>query len=76
MGFVKASLLFYYKRIFVSRFFIIASNTLLSLIACFTTSIFLVSCKAFDSLAAAHAIPGSIVLEMADPRAMEPNGSI
>ncbi|KAL2047496.1 hypothetical protein ABVK25_011480 [Lepraria finkii] len=41
MGFVKASLLFYYKRIFVSRFFVIASNTLIILIACFTASIFL-----------------------------------
>lgn len=43
MGFVKASLLLFYRRIFwVSRSFVIASNVLLAVLTSFTLAVLLV----------------------------------
>ena len=67
MGFVKVSLLFYYKRIFVSRFFVIASNALIGLITCFTASIFFVSQRRFSLTddARTYSTIGSTLFQMA-----------
>jgi hypothetical protein len=50
MGLVKISLLLYYRRIFVSKGFIIASNILIGVTSCFTIAVILVSAQFFDKL--------------------------
>lgn len=48
MGFVKVSLLLFYRRIFVTRSFLRSNNILIGLVTSFTLAVLLVRKVSFD----------------------------